>query len=620
MKNQLLTAIQKLSLIGIFGLLLSCGPEETYLKPVIETTDVSNVTESTVESGGMISSDEGSLVTERGLCWSSNPNPTIKDNKTVNAAGTGVFVSKITGLTPSTTYYIRAYATNKGGTSYGLQVTFTTKTLSLTSVPAYFIMATTAMSGGHVASDGDSITIKARGVCWNTFPNPTIQDSTTVNGFGKGPFNSMMSHLKPQTTYFIRAYVTNSVETYYGNEISFTTQDGIAELTTSTASSIKTSTATIGGNVTDEGGDPVVSRGICWSTSQNPTIENNVATSTATSGYYTCYLNGLTANTSYYARAFASNSIGTFYGNETSFTTQNGLINLITSNATSISSSSFISGGNIISDGGATITERGVCWSAIQNPTVLDFKKADGTGIGSFTASITSLTPLTTYYVRSYAVNNTGTYYGDQIAVTTSDEDPTKVTDIEGNEYATVKIGNQLWMASNLKTTKYRNGDPIVNMTDYTVWVTLTSGAYCDYDNLTANGTVYGHLYNWYAVSDSRNIAPAGWHVPSDAEWDVLVTYLGGSSVAGGKMKETGTNHWWSPNYGATNESGFTGLPGGGSNTRGWNINIYGFWWSSTEFNSTQAWYRYLYKDDTNIARTFNNTKTTGYSIRCIKD
>ena len=522
MRIQIGTTFKRFVLLALVGVLLSCTPE-VYLKPIIETTDVSNVTESSVETGGLISSDEGSLVSARGVCWSTNPNPTIKDQFSQNAAGTGSFTSIITGLNPSTTYFLRAYATNKGGTAYGLQVTFTTKTLTLTSIPAYSVMATTAMTGGLIASNGDSIAITARGVCWNTFPNPTVEDSITKIGSGKGSYNSLLSGLKPQTTYFVRAYVTNSVGTYYGNEVSFTTMSGVIDLTTT--------------------------------------------------------------------------------------------------NATSISMTYFNTGGTIRSDGGATINDKGVCWSTTQNPTILDSKKSIGSGSSTFSLNISGLTKLTTYYIRAYATNNIGISYGNQISVTTTDVDLSKVIDIDGNEYATIKIGNQLWMASNLKTTRYRNGDPIVNMTNYTVWVTLTSGAYCDYDNLTSNGTTYGHLYNWYAVNDSRNIAPTGWHIPTDAEWDVLVAFLGGPSVAGGKMKETGTSHWMPTNYGATNESGFTALPGGGSNTQGWNINTYGYWWSSTEYNSTKAWFRYIYKDDTNIVRTYDNSsKTLGYSVRCIKD
>jgi uncharacterized protein (TIGR02145 family) len=619
MKNQLLTAIQRVALLGFFGLLFSCDPGETILKPIIETTAVSKLTESTVETGGLISSDEGNVVTKRGVCWSASPNPTISDNITNDAAGTGAYVSKIDGLSPNTTYYLRAYATNKGGTAYGLQVTFTTKTLTLTSIPAYFIMATTAITGGMVASDGDSIKITARGVCWNTFPNPTIDDSVTVNGIGKGTYNSFLTGLQPQTTYFVRAYVTNSVGTYYGNEITFTTQDGIATMTTSNATSIKTGAATINGNVTDDGGDLITNRGICWGTNSSPTINDKTINCGLSTGSFTGYLNGLIANTTYYARVFATNGVGTFYGNEITFRTMDGIVNLTTTNASSITSTSLITGGTVVSDGGATITDMGVCLSTSQNPTVSDTKKSCGSGSNLFSTSMSGLTPLTTYYIRAYATNNIGTSYGNQITVTTNASDPSKVTDIDGNDYATVKIGNQLWMASNLKTTKYRNGDLIANVTNTTVWQTLSTGAWCDYDNSASNGSIYGHLYNAYAVSDSRNIAPSGWHIPTDAEWDELITFLGGASIAGGKMKEAGYDHWNSPNSGATNESGFNALPAGFSNSQGWNLYSYCYFWSSTIYSTTQTWNRALHNSETGVERTYNS-KNFGFSIRCVKD
>lgn len=136
------------------------------------------------------------------------------------------------------------------------------------------------------------------------------------------------------------------------------------------------------------------------------------------------------------------------------------------------------------------------------------------------------------------------------------------VTDIDGNIYQTIKIGTQWWMAENLKVTHYRNGDSIPNVTDETAWSNLTTGAYGNYNNDDDISNTYANLYNWYAVNDSRNIAPIGWHIPTDAEWQTLVDYLGGESVAGSKMKETGTEHWRSPNVGTTNESGFSALPG----------------------------------------------------------
>ncbi len=176
-------------------------------------------------------------------------------------------------------------------------------------------------------------------------------------------------------------------------------------------------------------------------------------------------------------------------------------------------------------------------------------------------------------------------------------------------------------MAENLKVTHYRNGDSIPNITVNSQWSGLTSGAYGNYNNDTSYATTYGLLYNWYAVTDSSDICPTGWHIPSDAEWTTLTDYLGGVNVAGGKMKEMGTTHWTSPNTGATNTSGFTGLPGGIRSSNGYfyQINSHGYWWSSTENGSTMAWRRYLYAYDAKVDVAYNE-KTYGFSIRCIRD
>ncbi len=196
------------------------------------------------------------------------------------------------------------------------------------------------------------------------------------------------------------------------------------------------------------------------------------------------------------------------------------------------------------------------------------------------------------------------------------------VTDIDGNVYKTVKIGSQWWMAENLKTTKYRNGNPIPNVTDNTQWGNLTTGAYCNYNNDINYVNTYGRLYNWYAVSDSRNIAPVGWHVPTDAEWTTLTTYLGGESVAGGKLKESGTAHWSLVNAGATNETGFTALPGGYRDLNGICFNLIacgGFWWSSTEYDTNNALSRYM-ADYLGLVLRGYYGKTHGFSVRCVKD
>jgi uncharacterized protein (TIGR02145 family) len=277
-------------------------------------------------------------------------------------------------------------------------------------------------------------------------------------------------------------------------------------------------------------------------------------------------------------------------------------------------------GGTITSDGGAAVFHRGVCWSTNPTPTYSDNKTYDSTGTGTFTSSITGLTALTQYYVRAYAMNDAGLGYGDTVSFTTLSSANT-VTDIDGNVYQTVTIGTQVWMAENLRVTHYRNGNSIPNVTDTTAWQALASGAYCDYNNDTATVATYGRLYNWYAVNDSLNIAPAGWHVASDAEWDTLVVYLGGEAVAGGKMKEAGTTHWQSPNTGATNESGFSALPGGfcdpfgGFNLEG----SYAYLWSSTESYSGSARFLFLSFDFSEAHRS-NLNLHFGFSVRCVRD
>jgi len=209
----------------------------------------------------------------------------------------------------------------------------------------------------------------------------------------------------------------------------------------------------------------------------------------------------------------------------------------------------------------------------------------------------------------------------------------TTVTDIDGNVYQTVKIGNQLWMAENLKVTHYRNNNAIPNVTDSLAWSNLSTGAYCNSDNNETNVATYGRLYNWFAVNDSRNIAPAGWHVPSDSEWKQLEMYLGMSqeeadqdtyrgTEKGGKLKEAGTSHWYDPNEGATNESGFTALPAGARESNGTFKNYGGllaFFWSSTEGSDSDAWFRYLPYDGSEVGRV-SSDKKAGCSIRCVKN
>ncbi|MFC1725510.1 FISUMP domain-containing protein [candidate division KSB1 bacterium] len=234
--------------------------------------------------------------------------------------------------------------------------------------------------------------------------------------------------------------------------------------------------------------------------------------------------------------------------------------------------------------------------------------------------------------ISSYTFNSVTAHHTISATFLINPETGT-VTDIDGNVYQTVKIGNQWWMAENLKVTRYRNGYAIPNVTDNSEWESLSTGAYCIQDHNVSNADIYGHLYNGYAVDDSRNIAPEGWHVPTDEEWKEMEMYLGMSQAEadgngwrgtneGGKLKEVGTTHWYSPNEGATNETGFTALPGGRCSTMGWFYakTIIAYFWSSSEYNSTSAWYRYLSNSNSGVWRYYNGDKHSGYSVRCVKD
>jgi len=304
---------------------------------------------------------------------------------------------------------------------------------------------------------------------------------------------------------------------------------------------------------------------------------------------------------------------------------------LTTAIVSTITSSFSICGGNISSDGGEAVTSYGVCWGTSQTPTVADNSTNDGAGKGNFTSKISGLTPETDYYVRAYATNSVGTAYGNVIPFTTFEPGKGTVEDIDGNLYQVVKIGNQWWMAENLKVTHYRNGESIPDVTDNTAWSNLGTGACCCYDNNSSHVTTYGHLYNWYAVDDSRSIAPEGWIVPTDSEWKELEMYLGMSQSdadaqdwrgtdEGNKMKEAGTTHWHSPNAGATNESGFSALPGGfRTSLNSVEMVFTTVFWSSIESSSSWAWFRSLRFDNSGIQRS-SDSKKRGFSIRCVME
>jgi len=403
--------------VFFLSFLFNCKKETNKTVPTVTIADVTNITASMAHSGGDITSDGGTTVTSRGVCWSINQSPTISDGITSNGSGKGTFTSSLIGLTPGTTYNIKAYATNSEGTAYSGQVSFITLALApvLTTTDLSAITSTTATSGGAITNDGGS-PVTSRGVCWSTTSAPTIVGSKTSDGTGSGSFTSAITGLTPGAIYYVRAYATNSIGTAYGNEKIAAATAILPVLTTTAISALTSTTATSGGNITSDGGAAVTARGICWSTSANPTITSSkIADASGGTGSFTSAITGLTPGMTYYLRAYATNSIGTAYGNQITATATTILPVLTTTAISALTSTTATSGGNITSAGGGTVTAIGVCWSTTTGPTTSSSKTSDGSGTGSFTSAITGLTAGTTYHLRAYATNSAGTAYGNEV-------------------------------------------------------------------------------------------------------------------------------------------------------------------------------------------------------------
>jgi uncharacterized protein (TIGR02145 family) len=312
------------------------------------------------------------------------------------------------------------------------------------------------------------------------------------------------------------------------------------------------------------------------------------------------------------------------------------LATLTTSPAINISDTAAISGGNISDNGGTPITQRGVVWGNDPNPTTANNTSIDGSGTGNFTSNLSGLTANSTYYLRAYAINSAGTAYGNEVSFTTTTggggivSNPGAGVTFDGYTYSSIVLGNgQEWMAENLRTTSYANGDPIPNVTDSLQWLNTTSGAWAHYDNDSQFENPYGKLYNFYTVTDSRGLCPAGWHVPSENEWVTLVNYLGGTSLAGGALKESSTNYWFSPNTGATNSIGFNAVGSGikifnGIGGDQWGCqfkNDYGHMWSSTPNSANLGQGMVIYpKYDYSNGPIGGTEKNNGIAVRCLRD
>lgn len=602
--------------------------------PVVITGEAADLTTNSATCSGEVNTDGGAQVIARGTCWSTSENPTIFNSHTSDGAGTGLFTSYLGNLSSGTKYYYRAYATNSAGTAYGNQRSF--QTLSDPVLPTVStgevtnITTTYALSGGNVLSDG-GLAVTARGLCWSNKPGPSLKDTYSTDGGGTGSFITNIINLSPGTTYYVRAYATNSLGTAYGNEVSFTTETvlTVPTVTTTAATAVTSSSAVSGGNVTNTGGDAVTARGVCWSTSQNPTITNSHTIDGSGSGAYSSNITGLTASTTYYVRAYATNISGTAYGNQISFTTSAAvtLPSLTTAGISSISSNSAVSGGTISSDGGASVTARGVCWSINQNPTISNAHTTDGTGTGTFTSNITGLNASTTYYVRAYATNSLGTAYGNGESFTT-----TSAGFVCGNSLTINHVAGEVAPVS--KTVTYSTIE-----TDLTgsnkCWITQNLGA--DYQATSAtddteasagwywqfnrkqgfkhDGTIrtpdltwissVGGNDDWQSANDPCNLLLGNnWRMPTKLEWI-----------------SSDTNGSWF-NYYDTFESvlnihasGLLYSEDGSLSRRG----SWGVYWSSSSYGTSLGWNLYIDSAQSGIS-SGGNLKANAFTIRCLRD
>jgi uncharacterized protein (TIGR02145 family) len=488
----------------------------------------------------------------------------------------------------------------------------------VTTNSAAEITTTTAVSGGVITDDGGDQII-SKGICWNSSGNPSIDNFKTIATVGSLSFTSNLTQLSPGTTYYVRAFATNSAGISYGNSVSFTTLGSNPSLLSGSATSIATDSAVLIGTVNPNSMPTTVT--FEWGTSASYGNTVSVAGSPFTGNApvnVTANLIGLMPGTTYHFRLVAENSFGTGYTNNATFTTLGQVPAVVADEATNVkittaTLSASVNPNYLLT---AVMFELGTTTGYGETITP-DQSPLDGANSVNISVDLSNLSPETLYHYRIVATNELGTMTSEDITFTTY-----SAADADNNLYHSVTIGTQTWLSENLKTTKYRNGDIIGTTPDIDTDISGESTPEYQwyYDGDLNNLSIYGKLYTWYVATDSRNICPAGWHAPSKDEWITLIDYLGSEDVAGSKLKETGDSHWM-VNSDADNSSGFTALPGGARfvSSLFWGINHAGIFWTTSFANESSIWTIFVYADRTNIDYALQ-AGNNGFSIRCIKD
>ena len=369
---------------------------------------------------------------------------------------------------------------------------------TVTTDPINNITAESATSGGNVTNDGRQ-SVTARGVCWSKSESPTIDDDHTTNGEGLGLFQSKLTNLERGMTYYVRAYATNAVGTAYGEQQSFSTTTGLPVVTTDTVTNVSATNATCGGDVAANSGYLITARGLCWSAlTATPSISDNHTSEVANTGHFTSMMIGLERNTTYYVRAYASNEVGTGYGETRIFTTTDGKPQVITGEVSNITSTSATVSVNVLSAGEFPITACGVCWSnATSTPSLTDNHTSEVARTGEFTSKMINLTGMLTYYVRAYATNSNGTVYGNTVSFFTS-------STADG-----LPIVETLDPGENITTTSITSGGNVTNDGGFTVTECGVVYSTLPYPTLSNASKVIGGSGKGYYSATITNISPS---------------------------------------------------------------------------------------------------------------
>ncbi len=498
------------------------------VKPTIEIKEVTNILDKTVTIKVILKSDGGAPISKMGVCWSTKSAPTIQD-EVVEIKNSSMSIP-LSGLSSNTTYFVRAFAENKSGLAYSVDESFLTLDLPKVKTDNVSdIEITSVVLNGELLFNGNDLTTVC-GFCWGRADKSEFEDSIQVSKETK--FSYQISNLQDETQYRVRAYAKNKIGVTYGEILTFKTQSPLLpSVVTSDVKSISYTTATVEANVTSDGGADVIERGVCYSTSKNPTISNEVVQYGKGIGKFSVSLKDLIAGKTYYVRAYAKNKKGVAYGSSLSFTTlEYGLPIVETLAVTNISFASATVGGSVVSDGGLNVIARGICYSLNENPTINDRYIVSGDGLGKFTINLEGLTDETTYYIRAYAKNSNGIAYGEQISFTTLGE--------------SVDLGLSVrWAACNLGATSpegygkyYAWGETAEK--SYYDWSTYKYSNYNE-SSQKINLTKYcfdSYYGNNFSYQDSRTVLEkiddaaymnlgGDWRMPTYDEFSELINY-----------------------------------------------------------------------------------------------